>query len=182
MRRNVHYFFPRAESQVYAEPKRLVKMGLARAEKEMTGRRSRTVYAITEAGRAELRRWLSEPRSKAPLLEFEGLLRVFLAPFGSTKDLEATLYAARKDMSELLELADRIRDEYLNERAPFQHYVLTRSMVHDFLLSFAELVDEWSERSAARVARWEDQSEAARRKAALNAFRPGSRRSDAQKP
>ena len=55
MQRNVHFYFPRVESQIYAEPKRLVAAGLAEATAEMTGKRARTVYAITEAGRAELR-------------------------------------------------------------------------------------------------------------------------------
>jgi len=54
MRRNVHFFFPRAESQIYEEPKRLVALGLATATQEANGRRPRTVYAITEAGRAEV--------------------------------------------------------------------------------------------------------------------------------
>ncbi len=51
MRINLHYFFPRAESQVYAEPKRLVELGLAVADTEMTGKRARTVYRITDASK-----------------------------------------------------------------------------------------------------------------------------------
>jgi PadR family transcriptional regulator AphA len=175
MRRNVHYFFPRAESQVYAEPKRLVEAGLAQADTEMTGKRTRTVYSITDAGRAELARWLAEPRSKGPLLEFEGLLRVFLAPFGKTDDVRTALRGARADVADLLELAERIRDEYLNDRAPFQRYAPTRSMIHDFLFSFAELVDEWAERSAERIAQWEGQTETERQEAALDMFRRNTR-------
>jgi PadR family transcriptional regulator, regulatory protein AphA len=168
MRRNVHYFFPRAESQVYAEPKRLVKLGLAKANTEKTGRRARTVYSITSAGRAELARWLAGPPTKGPLLEFEGLLRVFLAPFGSTQDLEATLRAVRIDIVGLLDLSERVRLEYLDDRAPFQRYVLTRSMVHDFLFSFAKLVDEWAERCSARTAALNRQTESESRQAALD--------------
>ena len=37
MRRNLHYFWPRAESNVYAEPKRLVAGGFARAWAESYG-------------------------------------------------------------------------------------------------------------------------------------------------
>jgi DNA-binding PadR family transcriptional regulator len=57
------YFWPRAESNVYAEPKRLVAAGLAESRKESTGKRPRTVYAITDAGRAELAAWLASPSS-----------------------------------------------------------------------------------------------------------------------
>jgi DNA-binding PadR family transcriptional regulator len=171
MQRNVHYFFPRVESQVYAEPKRLVEAGLAVATVEMTGKRKRTVYSITDEGRLELERWLAEPIRKGPLLEFEGLLRVQLAPFGTDEDLASTLLQVREQINELQTLADRIRLEYLEGRAPFQRFVLTRSMLYDFLDSYARLVDDWAERSQERMAAWPEQSEAEREAAALAIFR-----------
>ncbi len=176
MRRNLHYFFPRAESQVYAEPKRLVALGLATADTEMTGRRARTVYRITESGQEALARWLAEPVSKGPLLEFEAVLRVMLAPFGRVEDLAATLAQVRADIAGMLTLADSIRAEYLEGRAPFQRHVVTRSMMHDFLACFADLVDEWAERSQRRMAAWGGQDDAARLAAALDAIRPVPRR------
>jgi PadR family transcriptional regulator AphA len=175
MRRNVHYFFPRAESQVYAEPRRLVGFGLASARTEASGRRQRTIYEITDAGREALARWLAEPVTKGVLLEFEGLLRVFLSPFGKTDDLTATLEAVRRDISGLLDLAEVIRLEYLEGRAPFQRYVLTRSMIFDFLYAFAELIDGWAERSQARIARWSEQSDEESLAEALDIIRRSSR-------
>lgn len=172
MRSNVHYFFPRAESQVYAEPKRLVALGLATARREMTGRRARTVYSITEAGRVALDRWLADPgAAKGPLLEFEGLLRVFLSPLGEEADLKAVLEQVRENIGEMLEAADRVGGAYLDGSAPFQKHVLTRSMVYDFLVSFAELTDDWAERCTARQAAWPAQSEAERMEAAMAVFR-----------
>lgn len=172
MRSNVHYFFPRAESQVYAEPKRLVALGMASAEKEMTGKRARTVYSITEAGRVELARWLADPAAaKGPLLEFEALLRVFLSPLGKDGDLAEALQQVRANITDMFDAAERVGGEYLTGSAPFQKHVLTRSMVYDFLVSFAELTDEWAERSAARLAAWPEQSEEARHEDAMRIFR-----------
>lgn len=171
MQRNVHYFFPRVESQVYAEPKRLVAAGLATARVEMNGRRKRTEYAITDAGRDELERWLAEPIGKPLQLEFEGLLRTFLAPFGTEEDLAATLDHIRDQNAELQATAARIRLEYLEGRAPFQEYVLTRSMIYDFLESFNRLVDDWAVRSQERMAAWPEQSENERVDSALEVFR-----------
>lgn len=171
MRRNVHYFFPRAESQIYAEPKRLVKLGLAEAAKEMRGKRARTVYQITEAGRAELARWLAEPVSKGPLLEFEGVLRVMLSPFGTDGDLLSALQQVRRDIADMLELADRVRWEYVEGRAPFQRHVIQRSIMHDFLARYADLIDDWAERSAARVAAWPLKTEEERRAEAVAVVR-----------
>lgn len=176
MRRNVAFFFPRAESQVYAEPKRLVELGLAAADKEATGNRVRTVYRITDDGRIELARWLGEPTSKGPVLEYETILRVMLAPFGSPKDLQATLERARDDIAGMLDTANRIRDEYLEGRAPFQRYVVFRSMMHDFLSSFADLVDEWADRSLARMADWAAQDEHERIAVAIEVIRKKPRR------
>lgn len=176
MRRNVTYFFPRAESQVYAEPKKLVELGLAEADSEATGKRSRTVYRITGKGREELARWLAEPTSKGPVLEYETMLRVMLAPFGRPEDLASTLERARDDISGMLETANRIRDEYLDGRAPFQRHVIHRSIMHDFLSSFADLVDEWAERSLARVAKWPDQDESERTATAIEVIRRKPRR------
>ena len=56
MRMSLHYMWPRAESNVYAEPKRLVAAGLATSREEWTGSRRRTIYAITELGRGGARR------------------------------------------------------------------------------------------------------------------------------
>jgi PadR family transcriptional regulator AphA len=68
--------------------KRLAAAGLAEGEKEMTGARPRTVYRITRAGRAALRRWLDEP-PEPPTLEFEGMVKVFFADAGSLEQLRA---------------------------------------------------------------------------------------------
>jgi DNA-binding PadR family transcriptional regulator len=170
MRRNVHYFFPRAESQVYAEPKRLVEMGLATAEAEATGKRSRTVYAITDAGRDELRRWLSD-ESRPPRLEFEALLRVIFAPFGDQNDLAAAIRQSQDGAREIFTLGEHICDEYLSGSAPLQRYVIARSMLHDFLWSYAEFIDAWAERSLARIDAWNDESVAEQHRAALEAYR-----------
>src|SRR6476620_9183008 len=58
--RSLHWFWPRAERKLYDEPKVLVADGLATASKSFTGERPRTVYEITDAGRAALTAWLDE--------------------------------------------------------------------------------------------------------------------------
>src|SRR5437867_192672 len=89
MQRSIHYYWPRAESKIYEEPKKLVAHGLATATREYAGRRPRTVYAITNKGRQALRRWLAEP-GKVPLVEFEGLVKVLFAEQAGKDELLAT--------------------------------------------------------------------------------------------
>lgn len=171
MRRNVVFFFPRAESQVYAEPKRLVAAGLAAARTERTGKRPRTVYAITPAGRQALADWLAEPPSRGFQLEFEAMLRVFLGNIGSEADLARALAHARDEAAALADQAFRIRDEYLAGRAPFQAHAVTRALLHDFLTSFAVMTDAWAERSLDRLRAWPQEDGETRLAAALETFR-----------
>ena len=90
VKRSLRWFWPRAERAVYDVPKKLVAAGFATASKESTGRRPRTVYAITEEGRAGLRAWLRQ-ESASPSYESEAELRIFFADAGTTADLLAVI-------------------------------------------------------------------------------------------
>ncbi len=183
-RKNLRYYFPRAESQLYAEPKRLVRLGLAKARREKVGNRPRTVYEITPKGRVTLAAWLAAPPlARGPILEFEALLRVTLSPLGEDADLLAVLRGVREDIGVMLETADGIRAEYDRGEAPFQRFVVHRSIMHDFLCSFAELVDDWAARSIVRVERWPTLSKPEREREALEVYRalPRKKRSAAQR-
>ncbi|MDQ2853732.1 MAG: PadR family transcriptional regulator [Chloroflexota bacterium] len=72
--------FPHA--LLYAEPARLVRMGLATEAKEESGRRRRT-FTITGAGTDALCTWLEAPSRESPELRDPGLLQLFFADLGS---------------------------------------------------------------------------------------------------
>src|SRR6476620_7544101 len=94
MQRTLHYFWPRAESRLYDEPKNLVAHGLASAEKTFVGRRPRTTYTITPAGQQALSAWLATP-SAGPLLESEAIVRVFCAVHGTKAQLLSATASVR---------------------------------------------------------------------------------------
>jgi DNA-binding PadR family transcriptional regulator len=96
MRLGWRFLWPRAESNIYAEPKRLVAAGLAMSREEWTGDRRRTVYSITEAGRAALREWLETP-SSPQRYESEAALKVFFGENGSREDMLTSIRALRED-------------------------------------------------------------------------------------
>lgn len=101
VQRSLNWFWPRAERKLYDEPKHLVADGLATAHRQFTGQRPRTVYEITDEGRAALRRWLDQspaPRST----EFEAMLKVFFADAGSLEQLERTVQAVEESSTERL--------------------------------------------------------------------------------
>jgi DNA-binding PadR family transcriptional regulator len=110
MRLTMHYMWPRAESNVYAEPRRLVEAGLAEAREEWNGQRRRMVYSITDAGRAALERWSASPSARQRY-ECEALVKVLFAENGARDDLLASIRALGEDAAEVirhfLEIADR---------------------------------------------------------------------------
>jgi DNA-binding PadR family transcriptional regulator len=155
-RRN--YFWPRAESRIYDEAKRLVEQGLAKARESYVGKRRRTTYSITRAGRLELESWLASPSGRSFSLETEGLLRLFLANLGSKEDVVTALEGMRDQAVEMLRVGQSVADEYLEGRSPHQDIVHVRALVFDFLAQFGLGVIEWAERSLAEVESWEDLS------------------------
>lgn len=90
---NLRAFWPRAESQVYKEPKNLAAEGLADAHVEYVGERKRTVYSVTERGREALADWLEEPSDRFQY-RYEAAVKVAFANHGSIEALRTTLRAA----------------------------------------------------------------------------------------
>src|SRR5690349_11930597 len=68
METGLRFYWPRARSKLYEEPKKLVANGLAKACEQTTGKRRRVVYRITPKGRRALAQWLSHPGG-GPVLE-----------------------------------------------------------------------------------------------------------------
>lgn len=145
MQRNLHYFWPRAESRIYDEIKRLQSAGLAKSTPGFTGRRRRTTYEITAAGRQALADWLDEPPTAGVTLESEGLLRVFEAT--APAHMRAGMESVRAQTAEMLAKLVQVGQEYLDERAPFQERVRWRAHIHDFLTGYTLMLEEWAQRT-----------------------------------
>jgi PadR family transcriptional regulator AphA len=159
-RQRVRYFryvWPRAESAIYREVKRLDAMGLAAARREYVGKRPRSVYSITEPGRQVLREWLATPVSPFAM-DFEAMIRLFIAPLGTKEQLEATLEQVRGDAQEMLRFGGAVKQEFLEGRAVLQDQVYLRALAVDFFVSLLTTVDGWAERTLAEIQGWEDLS------------------------
>ena len=151
-RRGLH-FWPRSEAHLYAELKRLVKLGYADAERITVGRRISTHYTITTAGRDALAAWLRTPPSP-PVLECEALLRVLFADQGSVEDLLATLRATHEQATAMLGNSLEMLREVLTTGGLFPERRHLGVPLADFYTSYLRLLIEWSERAAAEVATW----------------------------
>jgi PadR family transcriptional regulator AphA len=155
MDRSLGRVWPRAQSKLYEEPKKLVEHGLARARTELVGKRPRTTYAITAAGRRALAGWLREPGA-GPVLEFEGLLKLFLAENGSKDDALATLAAAREWAVERNAANLAVGRAYLSGTGPFPERAAITQLVGGFLTDLYAMVAEWADWATALVDAWPD--------------------------
>ncbi len=72
--RSIGYFWPFPHSQLYAEPARLVQLGLLLEDVEQTGRKRRR-YRISEDGQEALSQWLAEPASEPTEIRDLGMLK-----------------------------------------------------------------------------------------------------------
>ncbi|HEX2029084.1 MAG TPA: PadR family transcriptional regulator [Nitriliruptorales bacterium] len=153
--RYFRYVWPRAESAIYREVKRLSSMGLLEGTKEYTGKRSRTVYSITEDGKQALREWLGTPISPFAM-DFEAMLRLFVAPLGTQEEIIGTLKQVRADAQEMLRFAGEVKQEFLDGINVTQDQVYIRALAVDFFISLLNTVEAWSERSLAEIEAWDD--------------------------
>jgi len=77
--RTTRYFWAASYGQIYPELKRLEDQGLIRGRPEPSGGRARTVYELTEAGKAVLEYWLGADGQPSYELRDEGMLKLFFS-------------------------------------------------------------------------------------------------------
>ena len=175
MQRSLSLFWPRAQSKLYEEPKKLAGLGLVRGEDNWVGRRQRTRYTVTPQGRRELARWLAEPGS-GPVLEFEALLKVFLAEHGSKADLLATLAGVRDWAQQRAAQDAQIARSYVAGEGEFPQRVAQLALVGTYLADLADMTGRWAQWASEVVEQWpEDPADATPAWDALEAIarRPG---------
>jgi len=146
--RSTRFFWAASYGQIYPELAKLAKAGLVTGEEQPTGGRKRTVYRLTRAGRAELRRWLDELPERLELRD-EGLLKLFFAgAVDRSKALE--IIAAKRRIAEekLAELrAIEPRAAEISSDDPYPYLVLR------YGLEMSEWTVAWCERARAEVER-----------------------------
>ena len=155
LRRSLHWFWPRAESRIYDEARRLVRLGLATATTERVGARKRTTYAATEAGRGALTSWLATEVTTFAY-HSEGLLRVHLAGFGTKEQLLAAVESVDATAEAILADAREVATIYAEGRDLLQGDAHVRALVFDHLVSLATTLRDWARRTRNEVDFWDD--------------------------
>jgi PadR family transcriptional regulator, regulatory protein AphA len=161
VQRSLGWFWPRAERKLYDEPKRLVEQGLATATSESTGKRPRTVYAITADGRKALKRWLDEPPA-ALTLEFEALVKVFFADGGTLTQLEQTIDRIERDATDRRDVLRGMIAERASEVAyEFAARWPINALTMRFQIDHNEQQIRWARWAREQIATWRSPKDAA---------------------
>jgi DNA-binding PadR family transcriptional regulator len=126
------------ESQYYAEPKRLAKLGYLEARKEPGKTRERTVYHLTEEGLEALREWARTP-AHFNALKSEPLDRMLIADLVGEDLTREGIVALREDLGELRERIEEMKESA--ERIPHRRKYLLLATV--LLTDILDAHDEW---------------------------------------
>jgi DNA-binding PadR family transcriptional regulator len=132
-----------AESQWYAEPKRLARLGYLDSRKEPGKTRPRTHYTLTERGLEALRQWMTEPAGFSRV-QLEPAWRLLAADLVGDDAVLESLEGLREQIADLrarLDVAEEVaaaiphRERYLR-----LNHALARRIVdaHDEWLSEVE--------------------------------------------
>lgn len=170
MRRDLRFTWPRAESNLYAEPKKLIAHGLASSTSEPRGRRRRTVYSITPAGREALAAWVGLPAVESRW-ESEAIVKVLFATSGSPEQLVHHLERFRADAVARWTAVEAIFRPYLAGDEPFPDRTHVNVLAATLVLETARVEAEWADRSIEEVRSWRSAATPERRDAAHAALR-----------
>lgn len=153
MDRSVGRVWPRAQSKLFEEPKKLVARGYATAREESVGRRPRTVFTITRSGRRALAAWLAEP-GDGPALEFEGLVKLIFADHGTRDDALASIARAREWAVEMNTSSIEEGEKFVDKGGLYEQRRATTLLLGAFLTDFYALVAQWADWATEEVSGW----------------------------
>ena len=130
-----------AESQGYAEPKRLERLGYLASRKEAGRTKQRTHYTLTERGVEAVGKWMDEP-TRFSRIQMEPAWRLLAADLVGDEPVLESLSALRDQISDLsarLEVAEAVAKTIPpNERYLILNHALARRIVE----AHADWLDE----------------------------------------
>jgi hypothetical protein len=108
-------------------------------------------------------------------VDFEAMIRLFIAPLGTKEQIVSTLEQVRSDAQEMLRFGGAVKQEFLEGRGVLQDQAYIRALAVDFFISLLNTVDGWAERTLAEIDGWEDLSPDGKNERGLEIFAPAPR-------
>ena len=130
-----------ADSQWYAEPKRLAKLGYLDARKEQGKTRERTHYSLTTKGRDALKKWIAHP-SPFSRFQLEPAWRLLAADLVGERAVRESLSGLRDQIADLnarLDIGESVAPT-MPQRA--RYLMLNHRLARKLVAAHAEWLDE----------------------------------------
>jgi PadR family transcriptional regulator AphA len=138
MMRRGGVYYAISPSQIYAEPKRLERLGYLSVREEPGRTRARKVYSLTGKGRRAVREWMSQPAA-FPRLQHEAAVRVMCADLAGPDRVLESLRGMRPEIERVL--ADVATMEQRAEALP--HRRANLALNNSFGRRWCELLLAW---------------------------------------
>jgi DNA-binding PadR family transcriptional regulator len=104
------FYWSPAQSQIYRELRRLAGLGYVTGRKvSQASRPDKVAYSITQAGRAELGRWLETAPVAPPAIRYDAALRLFFGHVTSPQRLREIVAQHQRHLEGLLDQLREVR-------------------------------------------------------------------------
>lgn len=141
VRRGGPAFWTTAASQVYAEPKRLERLGWVTSALAPGRTRERRVYRITDAGREALRDWARAPAPYADIRD-QAHVRLLAGDMLDDADIVASITAMRPELDRVDALLAESEANAASLPHRERHLLLAQSLGHHLVAAYRAWVDE----------------------------------------
>jgi PadR family transcriptional regulator, regulatory protein AphA len=141
MARTGRIYWDAADSQWYAEPKRLERLGLLSARKQPGRTRPRTHYTLTPKGREALAAWMDEP-ARFPRIQNEPVVRLLAADLVGEDAVLDSLRALRGEIAELAAQLDAAEIAATTVPSRTEYLLLNHRLSRRVLQAHLEWLDD----------------------------------------
>jgi DNA-binding PadR family transcriptional regulator len=137
-RRGARLYWSAAPSKIYAEPKRLERLGYVTSRREPGRTRERTWYTLTDRGRAALREWVASP-SGFPRIYHDAACRVLAGDLSDAATVLESMRGLRRELDDL----SRLLDEAERVAGGLPHRQRNLRLVHSLGRRLVAAHEEW---------------------------------------
>jgi PadR family transcriptional regulator AphA len=155
MRRSaLSHLWPRTEAAIYRDVRRLADAGLADANDQRNGGRSRTVYRLTPAGRQALEAWLAEPGTGLRF-ECEAAVKAFFGDATSLPAVRAQLATLVAEFDALSRRMESVSAGWLTGELRYPERVHYTAMSADLISRLQLTTRQWASAWLQRLDTWD---------------------------
>ncbi len=141
VRRGGPAFWTSAPSQVYAEPKRLERLGWVTATAQPGKTRSRRVYHLTDAGRLALQNWARQPAPYAAIRD-QAHVRLLAGDMLDDAEIVASITAMRPQLEAIEALLAESEQRALDLPHRTHYLLLAQSLGRHLVAAYHAWIDQ----------------------------------------